>query len=509
VLAQWLLPDRQEVHQGQPVCVVETSKASIEIEAPAAGRLHRLCEEGAELELGARIALVLEGDERPPADPPAAAPAPAAAAPARATRKALELAERHGVDLAAVRKDGFITAQDVEALIAAAPAAEAPAADPVLAGVSTDGVTLPASFGGDPVLGILDAGFLEALRSDPGPIGSLPSEEKCELYRRHGAEIGAGVVLAEGTLIVAPRIVIGERAELGAGADVRCEEVFALGPLSRFRPGLTLVCRRAFLGAGILGDGRIRIGGGGARDPWATLAIGDGAYLGGEAFVNVCRPVLIGREVFLTMRSMIITHNIGHSLLEGFENRFAPVVVEDRAQIGLGTIVYAGCRIGREAIVASNSYVLSDIPPGKLAIGVPARVAGPARRPLSRARQLALASRLLDELAELLALRGHAVTPLAAGLQGLELEGEEGRSRVVFVERLPADGPLPTGEGETVILTFAAGGRTPPDRCTILDLLGHSIAGSGGVLTESVRELCRKRGIRFEPGPWRYRGGLV
>jgi hypothetical protein len=26
---------------------------------------------------------------------------------------------------------------------------------------------------------------------------------------------------------------------------------------------------------------------------------------------------------------------------------------------------------------------------------------------------------------------------------------------------------------------------------------------------DSVREFCRKRGIRFEPGPWRYRGGLV
>jgi hypothetical protein len=24
-----------------------------------------------------------------------------------------------------------------------------------------------------------------------------------------------------------------------------------------------------------------------------------------------------------------------------------------------------------------------------------------------------------------------------------------------------------------------------------------------------VREFCRKRGIRFEPGPWRYTGGLL
>ncbi len=64
------------------------------------------------------------------------------------------------------------------------------------------------------------------------------------------------------------------------------------------------------------------------------------------------------------MRSMIVTHNIGHSVLEGFENRFAPVVLEDRSQVGLGAVLYAGARIGAEAIVASNSYVVGEIPAG-------------------------------------------------------------------------------------------------------------------------------------------------
>jgi hypothetical protein len=26
---------------------------------------------------------------------------------------------------------------------------------------------------------------------------------------------------------------------------------------------------------------------------------------------------------------------------------------------------------------------------------------------------------------------------------------------------------------------------------------------------DAVREFCRKRGIRFEPGPWSYPGGLI
>ncbi len=255
-------------------------------------------------------------------------------------------------------------------------------------------------------------------------------------------------------------------------------------------------------------ESRILAGGGGHRDPWATLAVGDNAFIGDEAFVNVCRPVLIGAEAFVTMRSMIVTHNIGHSLLEGFENRFAGVVVEDRAQVGLGAVVYAGCRIGREAIVGSNSYVVSDIPERALAIGVPARVAGAASRPVHRPRQALLALQMVDELRELLALRDIAVAPpQGEGVDGLELTGPEGPGRVLFVERLAAD-DVAAGDGETVVLTLELLGA-PPAGCAVLDLLARRVHGEGGVLLDSVREFCRKRGIRFEPGPWNYRGGLV
>ena len=39
LLAEWLVADRAEVEQGQPVCVVETTKATVEVEAPGAGTI--------------------------------------------------------------------------------------------------------------------------------------------------------------------------------------------------------------------------------------------------------------------------------------------------------------------------------------------------------------------------------------------------------------------------------------------------------------------------------------
>ncbi len=503
LLAEWLVEDRAEVTQGQPVCVVETTKATVEVEAPGAGTIVQLYGEDVEVELGKTIAYVaetadelasLEAQER---EKPAPKPAPG---DRKATRKAVERAELHGVDLAQIEKRGFITEKDVEELIAREKASESPQPGPVLAGVSTDGVTLPASFDLDASVGALERSFVESLRADPDSFRALASDEKIRALREHGARIGEGVELDEGTLVVAPQIVVDDGVHIGARGTVDCEEVVAIGELSQFGTDLELRCRRAFVGRGVWAGRSIRFGGGGHRDPWATLAVGDLAFVGDEAFVNVCRPVLIGREVFLTMRSLIVTHNIGHSVLEGFENRFAPVVLEDRTQVGLGAVVYAGARIGAEAIVASNSYVVGDIPAGAFAIGVPAKVTGSSSHKLSSARQLELARRMIDDLHELLGLRGHAVSAIAEGdPRGFEVEG----THVLFTPTFRGVDGTPA-----VVLTLEMRGEVPGG-VAVLDLVGRRVYGSGGVVLDSVRELCRKRGIRFEPGPWRYAGGLV
>jgi hypothetical protein len=160
-------------------------------------------------------------------------------------------------------------------------------------------------------------------------------------------------------------------------------------------------------------------------------------------------------------------------------------------------VVYAGCRIGAEAIVASNSYVTGDIPAGAFAIGVPAKVTGKASHTVSRSRQLELGRRVVDDLRELLALRGHEVAD--AG-DGFEVEGV----RVLFA-------PSYTGgvDGEAVVLTLDSRAE-PSDGVAVLDLLARRVHGTGGGrVLDAVREHCRKRGIRFEPGPWRYPGGLI
>ncbi len=516
LLSEWLVEDETEVGRGQAVCVVETTKATVEIDAPGTGTIVQLYAEGVEIELGRTIAYVAESADEVAAARAGAAgaalpdPKPALGGGQNVTKKAAALAELHGVDLSLIDKRGFVTEKDVEALIATRATAEPASERPLLAGVSTEGVTLPDEFALDETVGVLDAGFLDELRVDPDAFRRLPSEQKCAAYRDAGALVGDGVVLGEDVLLDAPRIVLGDRVAIDERATVRCLEVFAVGAATRFGPGLEVVCRRAFFGAGIHAGRAVRFGGGGHRDPWAILAVGDLTFLGDEIFVNVCRPVLIGREVFLTMRAMIVTHNIGHSVLEGFENRFAPVVLEDRSQIGLGTVVYADCRVGAEAIVASSSYVVGDVPPGAFAIGVPAKVTGSAKHGLSRGRQIELGRHLIDDLHDLLSLRGHDVSAVAGegDAHGFELAHDGRVARILFSPAL-TDGPEPAGADEVVCLTLDARLGELPGGVAVLDLLARRLHGEGGVVLDSVREFCRRRGIRLEPGPWRYPGGLV
>jgi len=104
---------------------------------------------------------------------------------------------------------------------------------------------------------------------------------------------------------------------------------------------------------------------------------------------------------------------------------------------------------------------------------------------------------MIADLHELLALRGHEVSPVES--DGFEVVG----TRVLFTSSYRGEVEAPA-----VVLALDVRGDVP-EGVAVLDLLGRRVHGSGGVVLDSVREFCRKRGIRFEPGPWKYPGGLV
>ncbi len=148
-VARWLKKPGEAVARDEPVVELETDKVSLEIPAPAAGRLAEiLVEEGADVEVGTVIGRIEEGaaaEVQPAAAPAAEEAAPAGeaavaeAAPVKAGPAARKRAAEAGVDLATIAGSGpkgHVTKADVDAAVAkmspppepAAPAAPSPAA---------------------------------------------------------------------------------------------------------------------------------------------------------------------------------------------------------------------------------------------------------------------------------------------------------------------------------------------------------------------------------------------
>ncbi len=52
-LVEWLVPDGAEIKEGAPLYVLESDKSTVEIEAPATGRLRTIAQPGQVCQVGA------------------------------------------------------------------------------------------------------------------------------------------------------------------------------------------------------------------------------------------------------------------------------------------------------------------------------------------------------------------------------------------------------------------------------------------------------------------------
>ena len=152
LLAEWLVEDRAEVEQGQPVCVVETTKATVEVESPGAGTIVQLYEDGVEVELGKTIARIAENADEL-ASLEAGRRGREAGAEARRGRAQGDAQGRRARGAPRDRPRRRSTSADSSrrrtsrrSIARAEGRGRARSRAPLLAGVSTDGVTLPASF---------------------------------------------------------------------------------------------------------------------------------------------------------------------------------------------------------------------------------------------------------------------------------------------------------------------------------------------------------------------------
>jgi acetyltransferase-like isoleucine patch superfamily enzyme len=184
------------------------------------------------------------------------------------------------------------------------------------------------------------------------------------------------------------------RAEGGQGRLLDLYARFAVGE-GDFDAMMRRVIWRA--GARAFGHG-VRIGAGVGFKHLETFEIGDGVFIGAQAYVQGrfdgrCRigaRSWIGPQSYLDARDLVLEEDVGWgpgARILGSEHtgvpsgvpiirtdlEIRPVLVRRGADIGTGAVLLPGVAVGEGAIVGAGAVVTGDVPAQAIVAGVPAR----------------------------------------------------------------------------------------------------------------------------------------
>jgi acetyltransferase-like isoleucine patch superfamily enzyme len=142
----------------------------------------------------------------------------------------------------------------------------------------------------------------------------------------------------------------------------------------------------------------VRIGGGVHFRHLETFEIGDGVFIGSQAFIQgrfdgntkIGNHVWIGPQAYFDARDLVLEDYVGwgpgakvlgsahtglpidQPIIET-DLEIRPVRVEAWADIGTGAVLLPGVTVGKGSIVGAGAVVNRDVPPFAIVAGVPAR----------------------------------------------------------------------------------------------------------------------------------------
>jgi acetyltransferase-like isoleucine patch superfamily enzyme len=156
-----------------------------------------------------------------------------------------------------------------------------------------------------------------------------------------------------GALELAPGVSVGAGAVLFAGASIATEVIVGDQSFVRER---TRIGAASVIGRGSVVDNDVQLG--------ERVRVQTSVYL--TAYTLIEDDVFIGPAVTTTNDNTMARH--------ASETPTVGATLRRACRIGGGAVLAPGIEVGEEAYVAAGAVVVSDVPPGMVVMGVPARV---------------------------------------------------------------------------------------------------------------------------------------
>jgi acetyltransferase-like isoleucine patch superfamily enzyme len=108
------------------------------------------------------------------------------------------------------------------------------------------------------------------------------------------------------------------------------------------------------------------------------VTIGDHSWIGPFCLLDGTGGLEIGSYCSIATGAQLQTHDTVRWALSGgrLPYEYSPVRIGDRCFVGAQAIVTRGVNVGTGSVVGAGAVVTRDVPPGGIAIGVPARIVG-------------------------------------------------------------------------------------------------------------------------------------
>jgi sugar O-acyltransferase (sialic acid O-acetyltransferase NeuD family) len=328
-----------EVRRGDVLFVVESTKAALDVEAPCSGYVRNLrVEKGQRARVNSLLCIFTASPDEPFSTPDAAPTE--SDRPFRITRKAQELAERHGLDLSSLGLTGIIKESDVERLL------QTQATPSAIVGHKREPLPVPPG-AGMPVVVYGASGHarvlidLMRLSGEFFPVAALDDSPS-------GAEVLGVPVLGNSSLLSQLKADGIDRAVLG------------IGSVQKHRARAKLYDRLAAAGfkipnlihARAMVEPSVVMGVG--NQIFAGAVVGSAAKLGDNTIVN--SGTVVSHDCVIASH----THLSPGAILAG------GVEVGENTLVGMGVTVYLGVRIGSNVVISNGSHIMKDVPDGSV-----------------------------------------------------------------------------------------------------------------------------------------------